>query len=343
MKKLIVLLLVVAMSLAADAAMAHLTGQKICIDPGHGGSDPGAVGQGLYEKTINLDIGLRARDLMQLDAATVVMTRTTDVYVTLQGRCDIANNAGANRFECTHCNAFNGTVNGTETFCHPNETATGYDLRNKVNPEMVAHMGTYNRGLKTNTFYVLAYTNMAAILCEVAFIDNAADAAKLANPAYRQEAARAYLHGTQSHYGIAPHDPATDIIIDNPSATFVGSWSTGTSSTDKYGADYRYCTTATTETKTATWTPNIAVAGNYNVYVWYPQGSNRSAIAPFTTYWNGGSQTVAVNQKAGGGTWNLLVGNKPFAAGTGGYVKLGNGTGEVSLNVMADAIKFVKL
>jgi len=131
-----------------------------------------------------------------------------------------------------------------------------------------------------------------------------------------------------------------NVIVDNPAATFVGSWSTGTSSTDKYGADYRYCTTAATETKTATWTPNLPYSGTYNVYVWYPQGSNRSAMAPFTTYWNGGSQTVAVNQKTNGGMWNLLVSNKSFLAGTAGYVKLGNGTGETSLNVMADAIRF---
>lgn len=51
---------------------------------------------------------------------------------------------------------------------------------------------------------------------------------------------------------------------------------------------------------------------------------------------------LAVNQQANGGVWNLLVSNKPFAAGTSGYVKLGNGTGEASKVVMADAIKFVR-
>lgn len=194
---------------------AHFSGVKICIDPGHGGSDPGAVGQGLHEADINLDISLRARDLMQLDAATVVMTRTTDVYVSLQGRCDIANNAGAARFICSHCNAFNGSAYGTETYCHPNDSSTAYDLRNKVQAEMVAHMGTTNRGGKTNTFYVLSYTNMAAILAEVAFIDNAGDAAKLGNPAYRQAAANAYLHGLQSNYGQATHDVGTTPALDS--------------------------------------------------------------------------------------------------------------------------------
>ena len=188
-------------------AYAHLAGQKICVDPGHGGSDPGAVGQGLYEKTINLDIGIRFRDKLTADGATPIMTRSTDVYKSLQARCDIANNNGANRFESTHCNAYNGTVKGTETYCYSGGSANSYDLRNKVNPEMVAHMGTVNRGVKTANFYVLIYTSMPAILGEVAFIDNAEDAAKLASSTYRNQAARAYLHGTQSHYGETPHDP----------------------------------------------------------------------------------------------------------------------------------------
>jgi len=342
MKKVLVALLVLAMCLAAVAASAHLTGVKICIDPGHGGSDPGAVGNGLYEDNINLDIGLRARTLMQADAATIVMTRTTDVYVTLQGRCDIANNAGANRFECTHCNAFDGTAHGTETFCYGSGSANSFDLRNKINPEMVAHMATYNRGLKTASFYVLVNTNMPSILCEVAFIDNAADAAKLGNATYRQEAARAYLHGTQSHYGIAPHDPTTtSIIIDNSSGSFYASanWSTGTSSTDKYGTDYRYRSTAAVSDQ-AVWTPNITATGNWSVYAWWPAGTNRSASAPYTVTYSGGSATTYVNQQINGGKWNLL-GTYNFGTGTGYPTKLSCWT-TLGYNVMADAIKWVK-
>jgi len=132
-----------------------------------------------------------------------------------------------------------------------------------------------------------------------------------------------------------------DIIIDNPDCELYGSWFTGTSSVDKYGPDYYYASTAPSETKWAKWRPDILVAGDYDVYCWYPQGSNRSAMAPYTVYWNGGSQTIEVNQQTNGGQWNLLVSAKPFATGTSQYVKLGNGTGEDALVVMADAVKFV--
>ncbi len=342
MRKLLTFALVLSLSfLLATGVFAALAGQKICVDPGHGGSDPGAVGQGLQEKSTNLDISLRFRDLLTLDAATPIMTRSTDVYVSLQGRCDVANNNGANRFECSHCNAFNGTAKGTETFCHPNETTTGYDLRNKVNPEMVAHMGTVNRGLKTNTFYVLANTNMAAILCEVAFIDNAEDAAKLAQASYRQEAARAYLHGTQSHYGEAPHDPGVaDIIIDNTSGSFsvVGAWSTGTSA-GKYGTDYRWKSTATSDSP-ATWTPNITASGSWQVYAWWVQGGNRSNNCAYKVTNTGGTTSVYVNQQAGGGAWNSL-GAFNLNTGTGYPVQLSN-VATTGFVVVADAIKWHK-
>jgi N-acetylmuramoyl-L-alanine amidase len=324
-------------------AYAGLAGQKICVDPGHGGSDPGAVGQGLQEKTINLDIGLRFRDLLSLDGATPIMTRSTDVYVSLQGRCDVANNNGANRFECTHCNAFNGAAYGTETFCYSGGSANSYDLRNKVNPEMVSHMGTYNRGVKTASFYVLVNTNMPSILCEVAFIDNAGDAAKLGNAAYRQEAARAYLHGTQSHYGEAPHDPGgvADIIIDNTSGSFSASanWSTGSSSTDKYGTNYRYRSTAATS-DAATWTPNITASGSWTVYAWWPQGANRHSNSAYQVYYSGGNTNVYVNQQINGGKWNTLT-TQSFGTGTG-YPTKKSCWASTGFVVMADAVKWHK-
>ena len=131
-----------------------------------------------------------------------------------------------------------------------------------------------------------------------------------------------------------------DIIIDNPACELYGSWSTGTSSTDKYGSNYYYAGTAYSTTRWAKWRPNITTAGDYDVYCWYPQGSNRSIRAPYTVYWDGGSQTIEVNQQTNGGQWNLLVSAKPFATGTSQYVMLTNHTDESGKVVMCDAVKF---
>ncbi len=93
-------------------------------------------------------------------------------------------------------------------------------------------------------------------------------------------------------------------------------------------------------TQNATYTPTIAMSGNYNVYEWHVSGSNRCTIVPFVVTYNGGSQTYNVDESGAGGGWNLLC-TKPFAAGTSGNVRITNqgasGGGGV---VVADAIKF---
>jgi hypothetical protein len=133
----------------------------------------------------------------------------------------------------------------------------------------------------------------------------------------------------------------SDIIIDNPSADFsVGSWSTGTMSTDKYGADYRFASVAGTVTAVATFRPTILTAGLYDVYVWYPIGGNRSTAAPCNVHYNGGTVTATLNETANGGQWNLVASEKDFIAGTAGYVALANNTAETSKVVMADAVRF---
>jgi N-acetylmuramoyl-L-alanine amidase len=327
-------LIVVVVLAAPMVTFASFGGTKICIDAGHGGSDPGACALGDREGDFNLDTALRARSLFQADGATGIMTRTTDGAVSLQGRCDIANNNGAAEFVCTHCNAGGGT--GTETFAYASGTPAA-DMASHVQTELLSHMGTVNRGVKYNNFYVLVNTNMDAILGELAFIDTQADNDKLSSATYRQEAARAYLHGVQAHRGMSPHDPVSDIIVDNTSGSFSCSanWVTGTSSTDKYGTNYRYRSTAAIS-DAATWAPALS-SGNYAVYAWWPAGTNRSATAPYIVHYNGGTATVPQNQQANGGKWNLL-GTWNFVNGNNVQLSCWTGAG---YNVMADAIKFV--
>jgi N-acetyl-anhydromuramyl-L-alanine amidase AmpD len=101
--------------------------------------------------------------------------------------------------------------------------------------------------------------------------------------------------------------------IDNASAGFsvVGTWSTGSSAGDKYGADYRFKSTAPIS-EPASWAVNVTDAGTYKVQAWWTAGSNRSAAAPYVVP-NGSS--VAKNQQAGGGAWNTL-GTYSLAVGT---------------------------
>src|SRR5690606_11378128 len=92
--------------------------RPICIDPGHGGNDPGAVGPtGLRESDVVLDIALRVVQLLDDRGRAVLMTRDSDTAISLQQRTRIANNASSRLFVSLHCNAFTSPdANGVETW-----------------------------------------------------------------------------------------------------------------------------------------------------------------------------------------------------------------------------------
>ena len=131
-----------------------------------------------------------------------------------------------------------------------------------------------------------------------------------------------------------------EVILDNAQAGFTASasWLTGTSSTDKYASNYRYRSTAATS-DSATWAVSLPSAGSYQVYAWWPQGSNRSLTAPYLVYYNGGYVTVQVNQQINGGRWNLLTTQSMLAGSNQVKLSCWTTTGKV---VMADAIRWYK-
>lgn len=205
--------LLVALCLALPA-VAHAQ-VKIVIDPGHGGTDPGGVGNNMQEKNIVLDVSKRFKALLDADTAdtggggnwSASLTRTTDVFVSLSGRAAYSNNKDADRFMSIHSNAFSDpAAHGTETFSYA-EGGQGAALRNLVQEEMIAAWKLTNRGNKTANFAVLRETAAPAVLHELAFITNTTDAAKLASPTERQKAAEAHLRAIQRHYNIAPYIP----------------------------------------------------------------------------------------------------------------------------------------
>jgi hypothetical protein len=135
---------------------------------------------------------------------------------------------------------------------------------------------------------------------------------------------------------------AGDLILDNSDAAYTGSWSTGATSPDKFGADYRFVGSVTGgSTASAIYTPVITTPGNYDVFIWYPQGGNRSTNTPVTIFFNGGNLTTRVNQETGGGVWRLVGSNLNFRTGTNGFVRIHNGTGEPDQVVLADAVRLV--
>jgi hypothetical protein len=161
--------------------------------------------------------------------------------------------------------------------------------------------------------------------------------------AYSVVVSNAYGTATSSNAVLTVQTNITapaDLIIDNTNANFTttGSWTVGTSASDKYGPSYDYASSVSgAATATATFTPDIVTAGNYNVFIWYPEGSNRTTNAPWSIVSSGGTTNLTVNQQLNGGQWLSLATNLAFSAGTGGYVRVANNAGPSV--VLANAVK----
>nr|WP_245604771.1 N-acetylmuramoyl-L-alanine amidase [Paucisalibacillus globulus] len=170
---------------------------KLYLDPGHGGTDPGAQGNGLVEKVLTLAIALKIRDLLKDYNLDVRMSRTTDKTVTLPQRTDDANKWGADYFLSIHINAFNGKANGYEDFIHDklSNTSETAKIRNVMHAEIIKLVDFNNRGKKKANFHVIRESKMPAMLTENGFIDNKEDAAKLKQDSYLNKIAQGHANG----------------------------------------------------------------------------------------------------------------------------------------------------
>lgn len=163
---------------------------RIFLDPGHGGTNPGAIGvNGLEEADVNLDVALRTGRLLQAEGYTVNYSRTSDVNVSLSERARLANQWGADYFVSIHCNSnVNPIYKGTSTYYY----RTGIiaeDLALTVNTALVEEINTTDLGIFTANFAVLRLTRMPAILVELAFLSNPEEAEQLATESFRQKCA----------------------------------------------------------------------------------------------------------------------------------------------------------
>ena len=152
---------------------------KVFINPGHapnGRPDPGACGCGLRE----CDVAKNVADLVDryLTAAGVEVVGNMQ-NDNLGAITRAANASDADAFVSIHCNAFNGKASGTEVEVYPGSVA-GKMLGGCIQRQIVESLGTFDRGLKDRPgLWVLKHTDMPAVLVELAFIDNADDAALL--------------------------------------------------------------------------------------------------------------------------------------------------------------------
>lgn len=169
----------------------------VVIDAGHGGTAPGAIYKGLYEKDLNLDTALRLDKLLESKKINTYMIREEDIDVNNYERAYIANTLNATLFLSIHYNAMDdSSYGGTMTLHYPqksNATSfTGKKFADIIQGKLIGSLGTINRKtIERPNLIVLKATTMPASLAEIAFMTNSGDRSKLQTEAFRQKAAQA--------------------------------------------------------------------------------------------------------------------------------------------------------
>jgi len=187
-----------------------LKGKMITIDPGHGGTDPGAIGKaGTKEKDITLKIAEKLRNYLLDMGAKVSMTRTTDRDVygpdatdaqELQARVDVAQANDADLFISLHCNAStNRNVGGMSSYFFPK---TDYDqvAAQAIQNDLTKKFGLDDLGVRQAAFYVNKRSNMPTVLVEMAFISNQKEEKLFGSNWFRSKMAKAIADGIEDYF-----------------------------------------------------------------------------------------------------------------------------------------------
>ncbi len=194
--------------------------KTICLDPGHGGKDPGNRVGSREEKHYTLLLAVELRDLLAKAGFKVILTRTSDTYVDLSARPALANQRGADLFVSLHFNAVTSgrnEVTGSEVYCITPVGASSSNARGvgsnhgptignrheerslwlayEVQKSLVRNLNADDRGVRRARFAVLRDAKMPAILVEGGYMSNPVEGKKIFDPAYRRQMAEAIVKG----------------------------------------------------------------------------------------------------------------------------------------------------
>ncbi len=295
-------------------ALLLLGGITVCIDPGHGGTSTGAVGEYALEKDVVLEIGLLLQNwLCQVPGVSrAALTRDGDYDVSLQARTDYANANGFDGFVSIHENAFNGSVQGTETFCGSLDPGDpSFQTAALVQEALLEAYGYTDRGVKDGGhLHVIRETVMPAILGEGSFLDYTLNWNESYLYAFDIDdhtgiQAWSYADALCSFYGLSsPAWGSGIILMDNLSAGFSLNdsllWEEQASGAPWMGG---CLVSAGGGAGEAQWSSMVPVNGTFILEVWWTSGYENSSSVCFRVTHSGGVTDVFLDQGEGGGEW----------------------------------------
>lgn len=187
-----------------------LKGKVITLDPGHGGSDPGAIGaDGTREKDVTLDIAKKLEALLKKEGAKVYMTRTTDKDVCgpyakdadeLQARVNVAEKYNSDLFISLHINSsVNKKIGGFSSYYYPK---TKYDLKiaKAIQNQLTSNFGVDDLGVREANFYVVKRCSMPATLLELCFISNPKEEKLMNSNWFKNKTAKMIAEGIEEYF-----------------------------------------------------------------------------------------------------------------------------------------------
>ena len=207
----------------------------IVIDAGHGGHDAGAVSSWAKEKDCNLAVARKLKKKLEQAGYKVVMTRNSDVFLTLEQRVAIANKTPNSLFVSIHHNSGRRAAKGIETFtlaphgttspfartrrrealAGNNQDSANIALATAIHSRAIKYTGATDRGIQRARFSVLCTITRPAVLFEGGFVSNPEEGRLIASDAYQEKLAEclfqgivAYINTTQAKQ-LKPRNPRT--------------------------------------------------------------------------------------------------------------------------------------
>ncbi|PAK41933.1 hypothetical protein CHH87_07810, partial [Bacillus licheniformis] len=176
-KSFVLLLFSFMAAFPAAFAAEPLSGKTVYVDAGHGGEDSGAVGNGLLEKDVNLEVAILIDEKLKEEGADTVASRTDDTFLTLEDRVAKASKNASDLFISIHANSAVPEASGTETYFDSTyQAADSERLASDIQERLPDALGTRDRGVKESGFYVIKNSQMPSVLVELGFITNKTDA-----------------------------------------------------------------------------------------------------------------------------------------------------------------------
>lgn len=177
----------------------------IVIDPGHGGMDKGASSGGVEEKSPTLETALLIKKYLIQKGYRVLLTRTSDTFISLDQRAAIANNCHCKLFVSIHYNAAKSAeAKGIEVYHFDSKDATRSKSSKKLATcllhRLIANTGAKSRGVKAGNFHVIRETTMPAVLIEGGFITNSGERSLIRDEKYLDRIARSVAEGIDRYF-----------------------------------------------------------------------------------------------------------------------------------------------